>query len=86
MTDRIVATVSGLIQGKIIKLIDRGEHNGWHGFVLIAPGKRKAERRYHGAWNGERLSDVDDMSRLRQTHPELRRWLRMVCPMLWGQK
>lgn len=46
----------------------------WLNFVLCAPaGERK--RRFHGAWNGQRLATSADMLRLRQRHPNVATWL-----------
>jgi hypothetical protein len=85
MEEKIVAT-SGLIQGRVCQLIDRGRSpEGWQKIALIAPGARKPMRRYSMGWHvGEqRLSGGNWKRELRPLHPELITWLEMVCPLLW---
>ena len=65
------------------------EHQGWRlhqkrrgqewlNFVLVAPTTNEEKRKYHGAWNGERLAGHPDMGTLQTHYPGMFAWLTAV--------
>lgn len=88
MPDTVLARSADLIPDRIVKFVWRQERSTveWYTFYIVAPGERRgrrgkgirmlgADRKYHGGWNGERLSGNVDTLALKKRHPLVYKWM-----------
>ena len=76
--DVVLGQRSDLVRGITVELVhyQTATYSAeWYNFYIRAPGARKRHpRKYHGAWNRQRISGTGDMKIIQSKYPQVYDW------------